>query len=170
MLTSLPFWSRQGLGSFSFLRTHPNLGLKCTASPGQTTQHMSGANTSILIIFRFWKYPIFGQIFIQLNQSLYKDHNITSKNHGWCNGSFKHGPKFTGYQWFRNYTHLCWVRSATQSVCLAEPKFYSLLLNKKNNHLWIYTPIKVYSNKSDDSRHTPSLFRGNFGLVKRRLC
>ena len=47
-----------------------------------------------------------------------------------------------------NYTHLCWVWSATQSVCLAEPKFYSLLLNKKNNHLWIYTPIKVYSKKA----------------------
>ena len=34
-----------------------------------------------------------------------------------------------------NYTPLSWVRSVTQSVCLAEPKFYSLLLNKKNNHL-----------------------------------
>ena len=170
MLTLLPFQSRQGLGSFSFLRTHPNLGLKCTASPGQTTQHMSGANTSILIIFRFWKYPIFGQIFIQLNQSLYKDHNITSKTMGGAMVALNTALSSQAINDLGNYTPLSWVWSVTQSVCLAEPKFYSLLLNKKNNHLWIYTPIKVYSNKSDDSRHTPSLFRGNFGLVKRRLC
>ena len=145
MLTLLPFQAGKGWGVFPFWRTHPNLGLKCIALPGQITQHMT--------IFRFWEYPSFGQILIQLNQSLYKDHNITSKTMGGAMVALNTALSSQAINDLGNYTPLSWVRSVTQSVCLAEPKFYSLLLNK-----------------SDDSRHTPSLFRGNFGLVKRRLC
>ena len=102
------------------------MGLKCIALPDQITQHMT--------IFRFWEYPSFGQILIQLNQSLYKDHNITSKTMGGAMVALNTALSSQAINDLGNYTPLSWVRSVTQSVCLAEPKFYSLLLNKKNNH------------------------------------